>query len=42
LVVGERDRVYARTTAASSVRLPAVTAADLPKLVAASGEQLAQ
>jgi hypothetical protein len=39
LEVGERNRVYARTTAESAVRLPAVSAADLPKLVAASGEQ---
>jgi hypothetical protein len=42
LVVGERNRVYARTTADSAVRLPAVSPADLPKLVAASGEQLSQ
>jgi hypothetical protein len=40
LVVGERNRVYARTTADSAVRLPAVSPADLPRLVAASGEQL--
>ena len=39
LEVGERGRVYARTTAESAVRLPAVFAADLPRLVAASGEQ---
>ena len=39
LEVGERNRVYARTTADSAVRLPAVFAADLPRLVAASGEQ---
>jgi hypothetical protein len=42
LEVGEPNRVYARTTADSAVRLPAVAAADLPRLVAASGEQLAQ
>jgi hypothetical protein len=40
LEVGERDRVYARTTADSAMRLPAVTPADLPRLVAASGERL--
>jgi hypothetical protein len=39
LVVGDRNRVYARTTADSEVRLPAVSPADLPKLVAASGER---
>jgi hypothetical protein len=38
--VGERNRVYARTTADSALRLPAVSAADLPRLVAASGERL--
>jgi hypothetical protein len=40
LEVGERNRVYARTTTDSAMRLPAVSAADLPRLVAASGEQL--
>jgi hypothetical protein len=40
LVVGERNRVYAHTSAGSAVRLTAVTPADLPKLVAASGERL--
>lgn len=40
LEVGERNRVYARTTADSAVRLPAVAPADMPRLVAASGEQL--
>jgi hypothetical protein len=40
LVVGDRDRVYAHTSAGSVVRLTAVTATDLPKLVAASGEEL--
>ena len=40
LVVGERDRVFAHTAAGSVIRLTAVTPADLPKLVAASGEQL--
>ena len=37
--VGERNRVYARTTADSALRLPAVTPGDLPRLVEASGEQ---
>jgi hypothetical protein len=40
LAVGERDHVYAHTSAGSAVRLTAVTPADLPRLVAASGEQL--
>jgi hypothetical protein len=40
LNVGERNRVYARTATGSVVRLVAVTPADLPRLVAASGEQL--
>lgn len=40
LVVGGRDRVYAHTSAGSVVRLTAVSANDLPKLVEASGEQL--
>jgi hypothetical protein len=40
LEVGERNRVYARTTANSALRLPAVSPADLPRLVAASGERL--
>jgi hypothetical protein len=40
LVVGERKRVYAHTASGSAVRLPAVTPADLPRLVQASGEQL--
>ncbi|GAA1038081.1 hypothetical protein GCM10009557_53150 [Virgisporangium ochraceum] len=40
LVVGERNRVFAHTAAGSEIRLTAVTPADLPKLVAASGEQL--
>ena len=40
LVVGERNRVFAHTAAGSAIRLTAVTPADLPKLVAASGEQL--
>jgi hypothetical protein len=39
-VVGERNRVFAHTTAGSAIRLTAVTPADLPALVAASGEQL--
>ena len=40
LNVGERSRVYAHTATGSAVRLPAVTPADLPRLVAASGERL--
>jgi hypothetical protein len=40
LVVGERNRVFAHTSAGSVVRLTAVTPADLPTLVAASGEEL--
>jgi hypothetical protein len=39
LNVGERNRVYAYTAAGSALRLPAVTPRDLPRLVAASGEQ---
>jgi hypothetical protein len=40
LVVGERDRVYAHTAGGTAIRLPAVTRADLPRLIEASGEQL--
>lgn len=36
----DRGRVYARLTGTSSLRLPAVTADDLPRLVAASGRPL--
>jgi Bacterial PH domain len=40
LVVRERRRVYAETSAGTSLRLPAVSAADLPRLVEASGEEV--
>ena len=40
LSVGYRGRVYATTTARTVVRLPAVTPADLPRLVEASGRPL--
>jgi hypothetical protein len=36
LFVGERQRVYARTTRGTDVRLPAVTPADLPRLTSTS------
>jgi hypothetical protein len=37
-----RGRAYATLTGGAAVPLPAVTAADLPRLVAASGHQLPQ
>lgn len=40
LAADERGQVYARLSGSSSLRLPAVTAADLPRLVAASGQDL--
>jgi hypothetical protein len=40
LVVGKRRRVYAKTTAGTAVRLPGVGPGDLPRLVAASGQEL--
>lgn len=40
LVVGERNRVFAHTSGGTAVRLTAVSPADLPTLVAASGEEL--
>jgi hypothetical protein len=40
LAPDERGRVYARLVGGGSVRLPAVGAADLPRLVAASGQEL--
>jgi hypothetical protein len=38
--VGERGRVYAQTTAGTRLRLPAVTAPDLPRVVGAGGGEL--
>ncbi len=40
LVVDERRRVHAQTGSGGAIRLPAVAPADLPRLVAASGEEL--
>jgi hypothetical protein len=40
LAVGTRRRVYAQTDAGTSIRLLGVFAPDLPRLVAASGQQL--
>jgi Bacterial PH domain len=40
LVPDRRRRVYAVLDDGASIRLPAVTAADLPRLVAASGREL--
>jgi hypothetical protein len=42
LAVDPRRKVFVRTTAGSVIRLPAVPAAQLPRLVAASGQELAQ
>ncbi|HEX6969628.1 MAG TPA: PH domain-containing protein [Micromonosporaceae bacterium] len=38
LAPDERSRVVARLTNGNAIRLPAVSAADLPRLVAASGQ----
>jgi hypothetical protein len=40
LVVGGRNRVYARSRDGATIRLTAVTRADLPRLIAASGQEL--
>jgi Bacterial PH domain len=42
LVADERGRVSAQLTSGRAVTLPAVSAADLSRLVAASGQQLVQ
>jgi PH (Pleckstrin Homology) domain-containing protein len=41
LTVGPRGRVYAQLTGGTAVRLSAVGGADLPRLIAASGQPLA-
>ena len=40
LAVDPRGRVFVRTTGDGVIRLPAVPAAELPRLVAASGQEL--
>jgi hypothetical protein len=40
LRVGERERVYAGTTGGGELRLTGVNAADLPRVVEASGQEL--
>ena len=40
LTVGERGRVYAETASGGRLRLPAVTAPDLPTVISASGQDL--
>ena len=40
LRIGDRERVYAETTVGGELRLTGVTAADVPRVVAASGQEL--
>lgn len=40
LRIGDRERVYAETLSGGEVRLTGVTAADVPRVVEASGQEL--
>jgi hypothetical protein len=40
LRIGDRERVYAETLGGGELRLTGVTAADVPRVVAASGQEL--